>query len=75
MDSVSPVAAPAVATSLIAIVLVYLFIFGLGTVYVLRLLAQMPPNSPAQLSRGLLDQGGRRAVKILKLLKIGRGAR
>lgn len=75
VDSASPVAAPAVATSLIAIVLVYLFIFGLGTVYVLRLLAQMPPNSPAQLSRGLLDQGGRRAVKILKLLKIGRGAR
>ena len=74
VDSASPVAAPAVATSLIAIVLVYLFIFGLGTVYVLRLLAQMPPDSPAQLSRSLLDQGGRRAVKILKLLKTGRGA-
>ncbi|MCY6379479.1 cytochrome ubiquinol oxidase subunit I [Hoeflea prorocentri] len=71
-DSVSPVAAPAVATSLAAIVVVYLFVFGLGTLYTLRLLAKDPPDSPAEQQRGLLDQGGRRAVRIWRLIWPGR---
>jgi cytochrome d ubiquinol oxidase subunit I len=41
-DSVSPVAAPAVATSLAAFVVVYFVVFGAGTFYVLRLLAKPP---------------------------------
>ncbi|MDX2158780.1 MAG: cytochrome ubiquinol oxidase subunit I [Hyphomicrobiaceae bacterium] len=41
-DSVSPVAAPAVASSLIAFVLVYLAVFGTGTLYTLRLMARAP---------------------------------
>jgi len=41
-DSLAPVAAPAVATSLLAFILVYFFIFGAGTLYLLRMM-----NAPA----------------------------
>ena len=39
-DSVSPIAAPAVAASLVAFVIVYFAVFGVGTWYILRLMAQ-----------------------------------
>ena len=45
-DSVAPVAAPAVAWSLIAFVVVYFAVFGAGTAYLLRLMAQLPPRAP-----------------------------
>ena len=41
-QSHSPLAAPAVATSLLAFVLVYFFAFGAGTYYLLRLMAKPP---------------------------------
>jgi cytochrome d ubiquinol oxidase subunit I len=41
-DSVSPLAAPAVATSLIAFIIVYFAVFGIGTWYILRLMAKPP---------------------------------
>jgi len=41
-DSVSPLAAPAVASSLIAFVIVYFTIFAAGIVYILRLMAAPP---------------------------------
>ena len=47
-DSLAPVAAPAVAASLLAFVVVYFFIFGAGTFYLLRMM-----NKPA----GTLDNG------------------
>jgi cytochrome d ubiquinol oxidase subunit I len=53
-DSVSPLAAPAVAASLIAFVIVYFVVFGMGTWYLLRLMSRAPqphepelPNAPA----------------------------
>jgi cytochrome bd ubiquinol oxidase subunit I len=53
-DSVSPLAAPAVAASLIAFVVVYFAVFGMGTWYLLRLMSRAPqphepelPNAPA----------------------------
>ena len=39
-DSVSPIAAPAVGTSLLAFVIVYFIVFGFGTWYILRLMAK-----------------------------------
>nr|WP_254447500.1 cytochrome ubiquinol oxidase subunit I [Sphingomonas sp. ID1715] len=46
-DSVAPLAAPAVATSLVAFVLVYFAVFGLGTWYILKLMAHPPmPHEP-----------------------------
>ena len=41
-DAVSPIAAPAVATSLLVFVIVYFAVFGAGTWYILRLMAKPP---------------------------------
>ncbi|MEO0413092.1 MAG: cytochrome ubiquinol oxidase subunit I [Pseudomonadota bacterium] len=43
-DSVSPLDAPAVGTSLIAFVLVYFLVFGAGVFYILRLMSAPPPE-------------------------------
>jgi cytochrome bd ubiquinol oxidase subunit I len=46
-DSVSPLAAPAVAASLIAFVVVYFAVFGMGTWYLLKLMSRAPqPHEP-----------------------------
>jgi cytochrome d ubiquinol oxidase subunit I len=51
-DSASPIGAPGVAGSLIAFVAVYLLVFGMGVLYMIRLLAtepeaaQEPPQGP-----------------------------
>jgi cytochrome d ubiquinol oxidase subunit I len=46
-DSVSPLAAPAVATSLIAFVIVYFAVFGMGSWYLLKLMSRAPqPHEP-----------------------------
>ncbi|MFZ5734028.1 MAG: cytochrome ubiquinol oxidase subunit I [Pseudomonadota bacterium] len=41
-DSASPLAAPAVGSSLIAFIIVYFIVFGAGVVYILRLMAEPP---------------------------------
>jgi cytochrome d ubiquinol oxidase subunit I len=46
-ESVSPVAAPAVASSLFAFVVVYILVFGTGVLYLLRLMRRPPvPAEP-----------------------------
>ncbi len=46
-DSASPIAAPAVAASLIAFVIVYFTVFGFGVWYILRLMAKgVQPHEP-----------------------------
>ena len=42
VDSVSPLQAPAVATSLLAFIVVYFIVFGAGIFYILRLMSQPP---------------------------------
>jgi cytochrome d ubiquinol oxidase subunit I len=51
VDSASPLATPAVASSLIAFVIVYFLLFTAGIVYILRLMAQ-PPHSGEEGPRG-----------------------
>jgi cytochrome d ubiquinol oxidase subunit I len=47
-NSASPLAAPAVGASLVAFVIVYFAVFGIGTWYILRLMAKGPqPHEPA----------------------------
>ncbi len=41
-DSVSPLGAPAVGTSLMSFIIVYFIVFGAGTFYILRLMAHAP---------------------------------
>jgi cytochrome d ubiquinol oxidase subunit I len=50
-DSVSPLAAPAVGSSLIAFIIVYFLVFAAGTVYILRLMAE-PPHHGEEGPRG-----------------------
>ena len=51
-DSASPIAAPAVASSLVAFVAVYFAVFGVGSWYIVRLIAagvkpHQPPPDPS----------------------------
>ena len=43
-QSASPIAAPAVATSLVAFIIVYFFVFGAGMFYILRLCGKSPDS-------------------------------
>ncbi|WP_096787678.1 cytochrome ubiquinol oxidase subunit I [Rhodobacter sp. CZR27] len=43
-ESLSPLEAPAVATSLVAFIVVYFFVFGAGTFYLLRMMS-LPPGT------------------------------
>ena len=46
-DSASPIGAPAVSASLLAFVIVYFVVFGVGTFYLLRLMNR-PPEAPEE---------------------------
>jgi len=50
-QSVSPLATPAVASSLTAFVIVYFTVFSAGVIYILRLMAQ-PPHHGEQGPQG-----------------------
>ena len=47
VDSVSPLQAPAVATSLLAFIFVYFIVFGAGVFYILRLMSHPPHRGEA----------------------------
>ncbi|MBS3651017.1 cytochrome ubiquinol oxidase subunit I [Pseudaminobacter sp. 19-2017] len=51
-ESVSPLAAPAVGSSLLAFIVVYFAVFSVGTWYILRLMAHEPFPSEPGLERG-----------------------
>src|SRR5918994_1194408 len=51
-DSVSPLAAPAVATSLLAFIVVYFIVFGAGVYYILRLMSHSPHRGEQGPERG-----------------------
>ncbi|MBN9032139.1 MAG: cytochrome ubiquinol oxidase subunit I [Rhizobiales bacterium 63-7] len=57
-ESHSPIAAPAVATSLIAFIVVYFFVFGAGTFYLLRLMARLPRDPSPELMEGPIRARG-----------------
>lgn len=68
-DSVAPLAAPAVATSLVAFVLVYFAVFGVGTWYILRLMHHAPqPHEPD------LAEAPIRTAGIMPASQVDRGA-
>lgn len=57
-DSLAPVAAPAVAASLIAFIIVYFFVFGAGTFYILRMMSKMPGARKLGLNAGPIRTAG-----------------
>lgn len=63
-DSLSPVDAPAVATSLIAFILVYFSIFGFGTYYILKMMNKRASTQRLGLRDGPLRSTGMRPVHL-----------
>lgn len=57
-DSISPIAAPAVAASLIAFIVVYFIVFGAGTFYILRLMGRLPRDPMPYLDDGPIRSSG-----------------
>ncbi len=57
-DSLAPVAAPAVATSLLAFITVYFFVFGAGTFYMLRMMNKAPGTLKLGLNDGPIRSAG-----------------
>jgi cytochrome d ubiquinol oxidase subunit I len=57
-QSASPIAAPAVAASLIAFIIVYFAVFGAGVFYILRLCAKLPGTDGNGLAAGPTHAAG-----------------
>ncbi len=57
-DSLAPVAAPAVATSLVAFIIVYFFVFGAGTYYLLHMMNKRPATPRLGLRDGPIRTAG-----------------
>jgi cytochrome d ubiquinol oxidase subunit I len=57
-NSISPIAAPAVAASLIAFIIVYFLVFGAGTFYILRLMKRLPRDPMPGLEDGPIRTSG-----------------
>ena len=57
-ESLAPVAAPAVAASLIAFIIVYFFVFGAGTFYLLRMMNKVPGTPKLGLNDGPIRSAG-----------------
>ncbi|WP_041766313.1 cytochrome ubiquinol oxidase subunit I [Psychromonas ingrahamii] len=51
-DSLAPIDAPAVAVSLISFIIVYFFVFGAGTYYILRLMNKPTATSGLEINKG-----------------------
>lgn len=73
-DSLAPIAAPAVATSLIAFIIVYFFVFGAGVFYIMRMMSKPPGGGGKELSKGPLRSAGTTpAVQIAQQEGLGNG--
>jgi cytochrome d ubiquinol oxidase subunit I len=57
-QSVSPLAAPAVGASLAAFAIVYFFVFGAGTLYLLKLMARAPGDDESHDAHGPVRAAG-----------------
>ncbi|HEV7434825.1 MAG TPA: cytochrome ubiquinol oxidase subunit I [Pseudorhizobium sp.] len=58
VDSVSPISAPAVGSSLVAFIVVYFLVFGAGTFYILRLMSRLPRDPLGDLDEGPVRTAG-----------------
>ncbi|THK34448.1 cytochrome ubiquinol oxidase subunit I [Ensifer sp. MPMI2T] len=58
VNSIAPIEAPAVSASLLAFIIVYFFVFGAGTFYILRLMARLPRDTMPELDEGPIRTAG-----------------
>lgn len=70
-DSLAPIAAPAVAASLVAFIIVYFFVFGAGVFYILRLMSKPPSEQTAELTDGPIRTAGTTPVMQMDAKKAG----
>jgi len=70
VDSASPLHAPAVAASLISFIIVYFVVFGIGTLFILRLMGHSPHPGERGPSRGDIT----RTAGITPALSVGADA-
>ncbi len=66
-DSLSPIAAPAVAASFLAFIIVYFFVFGAGTFYILRMMGKAPDTPHSGLRDGPIRSAGITPVQQINL--------
>ncbi len=64
VDSIAPVGAPAVAASLIAFIIVYFTVFGIGTWYLLKMMKQGPKDADPQEGKPIRTAGTTPAAAI-----------
>ncbi len=57
-DSLAPIEAPAVAASLLAFIVVYFFVFGAGTIYILQMMSKTPDTKRLGLRDGPIRTAG-----------------
>ena len=57
-ESVSPIEASAVGSSLIAFILIYFAVFGAGTYYILRLINRAPETAKGKITEGPIRTAG-----------------
>ncbi len=65
-ESLAPIDAPAVGASLLAFIIVYFFVFGAGTVYILRLMAQPPKQDESDSMEGPTRAAGITPIQQVK---------
>jgi len=65
-DSLSNIDAEAVGASLVAFILVYFFVFGAGTFYILRLMSKMPTGGHGELKEAPIRTSGITPVQQLE---------
>ncbi|MGJ8581910.1 MAG: cytochrome ubiquinol oxidase subunit I, partial [Psychromonas sp.] len=65
-DSLAPIAAPAVAVSLIAFIVVYFFVFGAGTFYILRLMNKLPTTSGVDMNDGPIRTAQKQVIDTIE---------
>ncbi|KAB7613718.1 cytochrome ubiquinol oxidase subunit I [Amylibacter sp. SFDW26] len=70
-DSLAPIEAPAVAASLIAFIIVYFFVFGAGTFYILRMMNKAPDTKRLGLRDGPIRAAGITPVQQIQLTAKG----
>ncbi|MDN2662686.1 cytochrome ubiquinol oxidase subunit I [Psychromonas sp. 14N.309.X.WAT.B.A12] len=66
-DSLAPIAAPAVAVSLIAFIVVYFFVFGAGTYYILRLMNKLPAASGVDMNDGPIRTAEKQVIETIDI--------
>jgi cytochrome d ubiquinol oxidase subunit I len=69
VESASPLAAPAVASSLIAFAIVYFAVFSAGVIYILRMMAAAPHHG----EQGPSGETAARAAGITPAAGVARG--